>query len=92
MKLIAYVGHVFFHVVLWITRVTDKQWILSHHQHLSKHTMVDGGVLNVVNNDNMAPTDDKTLPIHSWLIQGLTNTTAVVNYCSTVKLYVSCYI
>ena len=81
-----YIGHVLLHVDFWITRVTDKQWILSHHQHLSKHTMIDGGVLDVVNDDNMASTDNETLPIDSWFIQWLPNTTSVVNYCSTVKL------
>ena len=48
--------------------------------------MVDGRVHNVVDDDEMASTDDETLPIHPWLIQWLTNTTAVINYGPTVKL------
>ena len=86
MKNKTYVCCVFFHIVLGVTRVADKQWILFHHQQLSQHAMVDGGVLNIVHNDNMASTDDETLPINSWLIQWLTNTTTVINYCPTVKL------
>ena len=48
--------------------------------------MINGRVHNVVHKDKLASTDDETLPIHPRLIQWLTNTTAVVNYCPTVKL------
>ena len=48
--------------------------------------MIDSRVQYVVDDDNMASTNDEPLPVHSWLIQWLTNATSVVNYRPTVKL------
>ena len=51
-----------------IIGVTDKQWKLSHHHHFPKHTMVVGGVVNAVNENNMASSNNEALPINTWLI------------------------
>ena len=69
-----------------ITGVTDKQQKLSHHHHLPKHTMVVGGVVNAINENNMAPSNNEAFPINTWLIQWLHYTTVVIINQSTMNL------
>ena len=66
-----YICEVVFHVVSWWAGILGKYGMWVHHEHLSNGATVNSWIHKVIQQDNMASTDDETFAIKTWFIQGL---------------------
>ena len=81
-----YICDILLHVDTGWTTIRDKQCKLIQRQHLSDHSVVHGGVLNVVHHKNMAPTNYETFTINSWFIQWLNYSSVIIVNKSPMNL------
>lgn len=81
-----HISGVILHVDFGVTGIIYKQRQFSHHHRLSKHTVVVSGIIDAVNENNMASLNNETLPIHTWLVKRLHYSSAVVVDQSTMYL------